>query len=122
MPIVGLWISLAVRSQRGTVHAFAGPGMIIASFVKDEEMAGNAASIISFPMMFLSSSLFLVDQMPWFLQIVAKISPLTYPNDGLRAAMVTGNGSVILTCMAIIGVLAFMFFGLGVVTLKWKDD
>ena len=45
--------------------------MIIASFVKDEEMAGNAASIASFPMMFLSGSLFPVDQMPWFLQIIA---------------------------------------------------
>lgn len=102
--------------------AFAGMGMIIASFVKDEEMAGNAASIASFPMMFLSGSLFPVDQMPWFLQIFAKISPLTYLNDGLRAAMVTGNGSVILSSMAIIGVLAVVLFGLGVVTLKWKDD
>lgn len=102
--------------------AFAGLGMIIASFVKDEEMAGNAASIVSFPMMFLSGSLFPVDQMPWFLQIVAKVSPLTYLNDGLRASMITGNSSAILTSMIIVLALAVVFFGLGVVTLKWKDD
>ncbi len=102
--------------------AFAGLGMVIASFVKDEEMAMNAANMIGFPLMFLSGSLFPVDQMPWFLQIIAKISPLTYLNDGLRAAMVTGNSSVILTSMAIVCVLAILLFGLGVVTLKWKDD
>jgi ABC-2 type transport system permease protein len=73
-------------------------------------------------MMFLSGSLFPVDQMPWFLQIIAKISPLTYLNDGLRAAMITGNSSMILTSMAIVLVLAAVLFGIGVVTLKWKDD
>ena len=77
---------------------------------------------LGFLVMFLSGSLFPVDQMPWFLQIIAKISPLTYLNDGLRASMVTGNSSIILSSMAIIGVLAIVFFGLGVVTLKWKDD
>jgi len=114
-------ISAIVFVIAGSI-VFAGLGMIIASFVKDEEMAGNAASIISFPMMFLSGSLFPVDQMPWFLQIIAKISPLTYLNDGLRAAMITGNSSMILTSMAIVLVLAAVLFGIGVVTLKWKDD
>ena len=47
---------------------------------------------------------------------------MTYLNDGLRASMVTGNGTVILTSMAIVGGLAIAFFGIGVVTLKWKED
>ncbi len=114
-------ISTVVFVILGSI-AFAGMGMIVASFVKDEEMAGNAASIISFPMMFLSGSLFPVDQMPWFLQIVAKVSPLTYLNDGLRAAMITGNSQLIFSSMAIVLALAVVFFGIGVVTLKWKDD
>ncbi|HMK46997.1 MAG TPA: ABC transporter permease, partial [Methanocella sp.] len=118
-PEFNLWTPAFVIA--GAV-AFAGLGMIIASFVKDEEMAGNAASIVSFPMMFLSGSLFPVDQMPWFLQIVAKILPLTYLNDGLRASMITNNGSVMLTSIAIVAGLAIVFFGVGILTLKWKED
>jgi ABC-2 type transport system permease protein len=102
--------------------AFAGLGMLIASFVKDEEMAMNAANMVGFPLMFLSGSLFPVSQMPWFLQIIADISPLTYLNNGLRAAMITGDNQVILTSMVIVCVLAAILFGLGVVTQKWKDD
>ncbi len=41
--------------------------------------------------MFLSGSIFPVNQLPWFLQIIPMISPLTYLNDGLQAAIVTGN-------------------------------
>ena len=101
---------------------FAGLGMFVAGFVKDEEMAMNAANMIGFPLMFLSGSLFPVDSMPWFLQIIAKISPLTYLNEGLRASMITGNSSTILTSMVIVLALAAVFFGIGVLTLKWKED
>jgi ABC-type polysaccharide/polyol phosphate export permease len=40
---------------------------------------------------FLSGSIFPVNQLPWFLRFIPTISPLTYLNDGLRAVMVTGN-------------------------------
>ena len=101
---------------------FSGLGNIIASFVKDEDTATNAASALTFPLMFVSGSFFSVGQMPWFLQSLAEVSPLTYLNNGLRAAMITGNTSDVLNNFAIVGVLGVILFVVGVAVLKWKED
>src|SRR5271157_272078 len=101
---------------------FSGLGNIIASFVKDEDTATNAASALTFPLMFVSGSFFSVGQMPWFLQDLANVSPLTYLNNGLRAAMITGNGTDVLNNFAIVAVLGVILFVVGVIVLKWKED
>jgi ABC-2 type transport system permease protein len=101
---------------------FSGLGNIIASFVKDEDTATNAASAMTFPLMFVSGSFFSVGQMPWFLQYLADVSPLTYLNNGLRAAMITSNMTDFLNNFAIVGVLGIILFIVGVVVLKWKED
>jgi len=101
---------------------FSGLGMIIASFIKDEETAANAASALIFPLMFLSGSFFPIEQMPWFLQYLAKVSPLTYLNDGLRSSMITGNNDVALFSLAVVGVAGIVLFAVGVVVMKWKED
>ena len=41
-------------------------------------------------MMFLSGAFFPIDQMPQFLQVVARLIPLTYLADALRQVMVGG--------------------------------
>jgi ABC-2 type transport system permease protein len=101
---------------------FSGLGNIIASFVKDEDMASNAASALTFPLMFVSGSFFPVESMPWFLQWLADVSPLTYLNNGLRSAMITGNMGDVLTNFAIVAVLGVILFVIGVAVLKWKED
>jgi ABC-2 type transport system permease protein len=45
-----------------------------------------------FPMMFLSGVFFPIQQMPWYMQDVAKFLPLTYASDALRKVMVLGAG------------------------------
>ncbi len=101
---------------------FSGLGMIIASFIKDEETAANAASALTFPLMFVSGSFFPIEQMPWFLQYLAKVSPLTYLNDGLRSSMITGNNEVALFSLAVVSVLGILLFAVGVMVMKWKED
>jgi ABC-2 type transport system permease protein len=100
---------------------FVGLGMIIAYLVKGNESA-NAALTITLPLIFISGSLVPADQLPWFLQGLATISPLTYLNDGLRSGMITGNMADAWMNLAIVGALAIVFFGIGVVVLKWRDD
>ncbi|HMK45739.1 MAG TPA: ABC transporter permease [Methanocella sp.] len=101
---------------------FSGLGMIMTAFVKDVDAAENAASAITFPLMFISGSFIQVSSMPWFLQDLANVSPLTYLNDGLRSAMITGNYGDALTNLAIVGVLGVLLFCIGVAILKWKED
>ena len=46
--------------------------------------------MIQFPMMFLSGAFFRIDEMPQFLQVIARLIPLTYLADALRQVMVGG--------------------------------
>lgn len=105
----------------GTV-TFVGLGLIIATILKSEESATSAANMVTFPLMFLSGSFFPVDNMPWFFKWVADVSPLTYLNNGLRDAMISGNTGDAMTNLIIVAAIGAVFFITGVATLKWKED
>jgi len=104
------------------VFSFAGIGMLITRFVKEAESAQAAANAVMFPMMFLSGTFFQLEMMPSFLQTLARFLPLYYVNEGLRAAMISLDGGVILECAAIIGAFGIAVFVLGVLLTSWKDE
>jgi ABC-2 type transport system permease protein len=72
-------------------------------------------------MMFLSGSFFPLEMMPGFLQKIARILPLYYGNEGLRAAMVFADNMAALRCSVIIGVFAAVVFLVGIMTTKWEE-
>ncbi len=74
------------------VFSFVGLGIVITSFTKDQETAQMLMMTLMFPMMFLSGVFFPIQQMPWFMQDIAKFLPLTYASDALRKVMVLGAG------------------------------
>jgi ABC-2 type transport system permease protein len=104
------------------VFAFVGIGMILTRFAKEAQSAAAAANAISYPMMFLSGSFFPIELMPGFLQKFAKLLPLFYVNEGLRAAMVFEDTMAALRCAAIIGIFAAVVFILGIQATKWEED
>lgn len=102
--------------------AFAGIGMIITRFVREEETADSAAGAITFPMMFLAGTFFPLEIMPEYLQVIAKVLPLYYVNEGLRDAMIYGNFSgAVFNAMVTFGIALF-FFIIGVLITSWKED
>ena len=103
------------------VFAFVGIGMILTRVAKEAESATAAANFIMFPMMFLSGSFFPLEMMPGFLQTFARILPLYYVNEGLRASMVFVDHMTALRYSGIIGVFAAVVFVLGIMTTKWED-
>ena len=74
------------------VFSFVGLGIVITSFTKDQETAQMLMMTLMFPMMFLSGVFFPIQQMPWYMQDISKILPLTYASDSLRKVMVLGAG------------------------------
>jgi ABC-2 type transport system permease protein len=104
------------------VFAFVGIGMILTRFAKEAQSAAAASNAISYPMMFLSGSFFPIELMPTFLQGFAKILPLYYVNEGLRAAMVFEDNMAALRAAAIIGGFASVVFILGIMATKWDED
>jgi len=104
------------------VFAFVGIGMILTRFAREAQSAAAAANAVSLPMMFLSGSFFPIELMPGFLQKFAKILPLFYVNEGLRAAMIFEDNMAALRDAAIIGVFAAVVFILGIIATKWEED
>jgi len=71
--------------------------------------------------MFLAGSFFPIDAMPSFLQSLARVLPLTYLNEGLRATMVLGNEGTALTYLGVTLAFAAVFFVVGARGLSWKS-
>jgi ABC-2 type transport system permease protein len=59
--------------------------------------------------------------MPGFLQTIAKLLPLYYVNEGLRAAMVFQDNMDALRNAVIIAVFASVVFILGILATKWEE-
>jgi len=103
------------------VFAFVGIAMILTRFAKEAQSAAAAANAISFPMMFLSGSFFPIELMPGFLQTLARILPLFYVNEGLRASMVFEDNMAALRYSAVIGAFAAVVFILGIIATQWEE-
>jgi ABC-2 type transport system permease protein len=74
------------------VFSFVGLGIVVTSFTKDQETAQMLMMTLMFPMMFLGGVFFPIQQMPWYMQDIAKFLPLTYASNALRKVMVLGAG------------------------------
>ena len=74
------------------VFSFVGLGIVVTSFTKDQETAQMLMMTLMFPMMFLGGVFFPIQQMPWYMQDISKVLPLTYASDALRKVMVLGSG------------------------------
>jgi ABC-2 type transport system permease protein len=116
---INAWLPVFVALA---VFAFVGLGMILTRVAKEAESAAAAADALMFPMMFLSGTFFPVEMMPEFLQKFAKVLPLYYVNEGLRASMVSVDNIAALRYAAVIGIFAAVVFVLGVMITTWTEE
>jgi ABC-2 type transport system permease protein len=118
--IVGSMIVTFALVVLGAV-TFLALGYVIASFATTEDSANGMTSMIQFPMMFLSGAFFQIDQMPQFLQVIARVIPLTYLADALRQVMVGGAPFAPLwVCVAVLLGWLVVCFGIASVKFRWQ--
>ena len=67
--------------------------LIIACLVKTRERFMGIGQIMTMPLFFASNAIYPLSMMPNWLQGVAKLNPLSYQVDALRALMVAGGAS-----------------------------
>jgi ABC-2 type transport system permease protein len=91
-----------------SVFSFVGLSMLIISFMRTEGTANAIIRGLMFPMTFLSGAMFPLQQMPQFMQIIARFIPITYAVTALRQVMVLGAGVAEITTDIII------LFGFGI--------
>jgi len=113
------WLPLYIVLE---VFAFVGMGMMLTPIAREAESAVAAANAILFPMMFLSGTFFPVEMMPGFLQTFARVLPLYYVNEGLRASMIFLDNLAALRCAAIIAGVAAAVFAAGTLVTRWDRE
>jgi ABC-2 type transport system permease protein len=67
--------------------------LIIASVVKTRERFMGIGQLLTMPLFFASNAIYPLAIMPRWLQVVARLNPLSYEVDALRALMIRGSGS-----------------------------
>lgn len=102
-----------------SVFSFVGLGILITSFTDKEETATMVMMTLMFPMMFLSGVFFPIGMMPWYMQDIAHILPLTYAATALRKVIVLGAGlSAVWVEVAVLVGVGIVFLAIAVPMFK----
>ena len=95
------------------IFSFVGIGILAVSSSKNQATGTTIVNLIMFPMMFLAGIFFPIQQMPWFMQDISKIIPLTYAADAMRKVMLL-NANISDVIIQILILVAF-----GIVTMSF---
>ncbi len=99
-----------------SVLCFVGFGMMISATSKTQEDYIQIVMPIAIPMMFICGVFFPKETMPWLLQKISYLLPLTYANDAFRAVMLQGAGlGSIAFDLLVLLLFTLLFFVVGVV-------
>ena len=74
------------------IFSFIGMGILLTSLANNEETATILMTVLQFPMMFLTGVFFPIQQMPWFMQALSNLLPLTYAVTAMRKVMILNAG------------------------------
>jgi len=132
--LVVLAISLAVFGVHGTdwlmlflalllsATAFSALGAFVSVAVREVFEAQTLANFIRFPMMFLGGVFVPLASMPAWLQFLARLLPLTYSVEALRAALLGGSWAKTAIDLGALGAFSLVLFGLAVYTLARRIE
>ena len=120
--VEGSYLSLLVVLIVGTFSLLS-LGLLVASRVKSEELAGGLLNMLTWPMMLLSGVWFSMDGAHPYLQNFAELSPLTHMLKATRAIMIDGTSLMGVSYhLAVLAVMGFVFIVLGAKLFKWTTD
>lgn len=98
-------------------------GVTIAARFQSEELVGGLLNLLTWPMMLLSGVWFSLEGSPHWVQLVAKIFPLTHVLDAARAVMLDGAGLRAVTPdLLYLVAMMFVFLAFGAWSFKWRVD
>jgi len=97
---MGIRLQFSVASLVGVVAVvmlgsalFATFSLIVACLVKTRERFMGIGQVLTMPLFFASNAIYPLSIMPRWLQVVARVNPLTYVVDALRGLMIQGGHS-----------------------------
>jgi ABC-type multidrug transport system permease subunit len=116
----GNYFDLLVLTSLG-ILCMISLGLVFASRMKSEEMAGGILNLVTFPMLALSGVFFSLEGSPPILRTLAMGLPLTHFTEASRKIMLDGAGlAQIAPHLLVLGGLTVAFLGLSSVLFKWE--
>jgi ABC-2 type transport system permease protein len=106
LPVAAVFVFL-------TAILFTSLGIAVASRIEDMQGFQLIMNFLVMPIFFLSGALFPLQGIPFALEVVTRIDPLTYGIDGLRGVLINEGHFGIGTDLLIIAVLAAILLGVG---------
>jgi ABC-2 type transport system permease protein len=94
--------------------AFSALGAFVSVAVQEVFEAQTLANFIRFPMMFLGGVFVPVASLPFSLQVVARVLPLTYSVESLRAALEGGSAGAAALDLAVLAMFVVFLYALAV--------
>ena len=117
----GNYLTLLLIAMVGAV-SLVSLGLMVASRVTSEELAGGLLNMINWPMMLLSGVWFSLEGAGPFMQNLAKIFPLTHILDSARAVMLDGAGLIdVAPHIAALLLMSTVFLGIGAGFFRWNQ-
>lgn len=120
--MLGSFIDLFIVTTLGAISMIS-LGLLVASRVTSEELAGGLLNMLSWPMMVLSGVWFSMEGTPAALQALARVFPLTHMLDGARAIMLDGKDLLeIWPAVLTLTGMTVLFLALGASAFRWRND
>ncbi len=88
LALAGVGVAVVVGAA-----CFATLSLIIAALVKTRERFMGIGQVLTMPLFFASNAIYPLAIMPAWLHVVARVNPLSYEVDALRALMIAGGSS-----------------------------
>jgi ABC-2 type transport system permease protein len=116
----GSYIALFLVAFVGAIALLA-MGLLVASRVTSEELAGGLLNLFTWPMMLLSGVWFPLEDADAWVRQVANIFPLTHVLNSARSVMLDGATLLDVTPALIsLLLLSMLFLGLGAAMFRWR--
>jgi len=97
---------------------FSSLSIFLASLFKTRERMMGIGQAITMPLFFASSAIYPIDLMPDWLKIIARVNPLSYIVDALRALLVTGDFSHLPVDLGILILAVIVMVGLATLSFR----
>lgn len=118
----GSYLLLLLVALVGSV-ALISMGLLVASRVSSEELAGGLLNLITWPMMLLSGVWFSLEAADEWVRQVAMIFPLTHVLSSARAVMLDGAGLAdIAPAMLSLTAMSVLFLTVGAALFRWRPS
>ncbi len=116
----GSYLNLLLLTTAG-ILCMISLGLVFASRMRSEELAGGVLNLVTFPMIALSGVFFSLEGSPPVLRKIATVFPLTHFTDAARKIMLDGAGlaQIAPNLLVLLGLTA-LFLAVSSILFKWE--